>query len=366
MIRRTHGVLGWLVAGLLGSTAGQAGPLDDVMEASLARSAWMKEARWGVMTHYLYDWIAREHGLETSPERWNALVDGFDVEGLAEQLRSVGAGYHVLTIGQNSGYYLAPNTTYDRLVGTQPSRLARRDLVSDLSAALRKRGIRLIVYLPSGAPNADAAAREALQWQNGPHSNRAFREKWEEVVRDFSLRFGDRIDGWWFDGCYWPNIMYRTPDTPNFASLAAAARAGNPASVVAFNPGVVPRILSLTPHEDYTAGEISDPATLSIRRAEAGRIDGKQLHVLSYLGRTWGLGAPRFATEQVVGWSREVRTQGGVVTWDVPVGPGGRLSEPFLEQLRAVGAALGDAPGLSAGPPPGWRAAGAWTRPGTR
>jgi alpha-L-fucosidase len=312
----------------------------DPLQTSSKRSAWMQEAKWGVMTHYLFDWIAREQGLTMDPEGWNALVDGFDVEGLAEQLRSVGAGYHILTIGQNSGYYLAPNPTYDRLVGIRPSRCSRRDLVSDMSAALRKRGIRLIVYLPSGAPNGDAAAREALQWQNGPHPNLEFREKWEAIVRDWSLRFGGGIDGWWFDGCYWPNIMYRTPDTPNFATLAQAARTGNPASVVAFNPGVVPRILSLTPHEDYTAGEISDPATLSIRRAHGGRIDGKQIHVLSHLGRTWGLGAPRFSTEQVVGWSRDVRKEGGVVTWDVPVEPAGRLKEPFLEQLGAVGSAL--------------------------
>jgi hypothetical protein len=233
-----------------------------------------------------------------------------------------------------------PNPTYDRLVGIRPSRCSRRDLVSDLSAALRQRGIRLIVYLPSGAPNGDAVAREALQWQNGPHPNREFKEKWEAVVRDWSLRFGDRIDGWWFDGCYWPNTMYRTPDTPNFATLAAAARAGNPASVVAFNPGVVPRILSITPHEDYTAGEISDPTTLSIRRTTDGRIDGAQLHVLSYLGRTWGLGAPRFPTETVVGWSRDVRKEQGAITWDAPVEPDGRLAEAFLPQLRAIGTAL--------------------------
>lgn len=331
------------VATLLVSGASSADAFDP-MEASRERSAWMQEARWGVMTHYLFDWISQEHKVAMDPERWNALVDAFDVEGLAEQLASAGVGYHILTIGQNSGYYLAPNPTYDRLVGIRPSHCSRRDLVSDMSAALRRRRIRLIVYLPSGAPNADAAARDALQWQNGPHPNREFKERWEEVVRDWSLRFGDGISGWWFDGCYWPNTMYRTPDTPNFHSLAAAARAGNPASVVAFNPGVVPRILSITPHEDYTAGEISDPSVLSVRRGVDGRIDGKQLHVLSYLGRTWGRGEPRFSTEQVVGWSRKVREGRGVITWDVPVEPGGRLSAPFLEQLRAVGLALGGEP----------------------
>jgi hypothetical protein len=340
MLRPRGTVPGVLAGAALVIAQAASGEAFDEAQASQPRSAWMQQAKWGVMTHYLFDWIAREHGLAMDPERWNGLVDGFDVEGLADQLHAVGAGYHILTLGQNSGYYLAPNPTYDRLVGIHPSRCSRRDLVSDLSAALRKRGIRLIVYLPSGAPNGDAVAREALQWQNGPHPNREFKEKWEAIVRDWSLRFGDRIDGWWFDGCYWPNTMYRTPDTPNFATLASAARAGNPASVVAFNPGVVPRILSITPHEDYTAGEISDPATLSMRRTADGRIDGAQLHVLSYLGRTWGLGAPRFPTEAVVGWSRDVRKERGALTWDVPVEPGGRLSAPFLEQLRAVGEAL--------------------------
>jgi alpha-L-fucosidase len=340
MMRLRSAVHGLLAGGaLLAATPGSGQALGPI-QATPRRGDWMRDARWGVMTHYLYDWIAREQGLATNAEGWNALVDGFDVEGLAEQLESVGAGYHILTIGQNSGYYLAPNPTYDRLVGIRPSRCSRRDLVSDMADALHKRGIRLIVYLPSGAPNADASARDALQWQNGPHPNLAFRQKWEAIVRDWSLRFADSIDGWWFDGCYWPNIMYRTPDTPNFASLAAAARAGNPASVVAFNPGVVPRILSITPHEDMTAGEISDPATLSVRRAVDGRIDGAQLHVLSHLGRSWGLGEPRFSTEQVVGWSREVAEQGGAITWDVPVEPGGRLHAPFLAQLRAVGSAL--------------------------
>lgn len=80
--------------------------------------------------------------------RWNELIDACDVAGLAEQLRSVGAGYLILTIGQNSGYYLAPNPTYDRLVGARRSRLARRDLVSDLSAALRERGVRLLSVTP--------------------------------------------------------------------------------------------------------------------------------------------------------------------------------------------------------------------------
>lgn len=304
------------------------------------RAAWMAEAQWGVMTHYLADWKARELDERMTVEKWNDMVDRFDVEGLAEQLESVGVGYYLITIGQNSGYYLSPNAAYDRFVGIQPSKCSRRDLVADLYEALHRRDIRLMVYLPSGAPAGDAIAREALQWQNGPHRNREFQLRWEQIVREWSTRWGPKVAGWWFDGCYWPNTMYRTDEPPGFASFAAAARTGNPDSIVAFNPGVVPRILSLTPHEDYTAGEINDPNRVEIRRAVNGKIDGTQVHILSYLGERWGMGSPRFASEQVVKWSQGIRRQGGAITWDVPIQSDGLIPQSFIDQLTAVGGAL--------------------------
>src|SRR6185369_5825021 len=87
-------------------------------------------ARWGIMTHYLYDWIAGREGRTTmSPENWNQIVDGFNVEALADQLKSAGAGWYQISIGQNSGYYLSPNASYDRITGITPSKLSHRDLV---------------------------------------------------------------------------------------------------------------------------------------------------------------------------------------------------------------------------------------------
>ena len=44
-----------------------------------SRAAWMQEAQWGVMTHYLSDWPAQVHGLTMTVDQWNQLVDGFDV-----------------------------------------------------------------------------------------------------------------------------------------------------------------------------------------------------------------------------------------------------------------------------------------------
>jgi hypothetical protein len=306
------------------------------------RAAWMPEAQWGVMTHYLADWQARTHHLTMSVEEWNRLVDGFDVEGMAKQLESVGARYYQISIGQNSGYYLAPNATYDKIVGLSPSKCSRRDLVADLATALSKRGIRLMVYLPSGAPGGDKVADAALEWRNGPYPLKEFQRKWESVIREWSQRWGKKVSGWWFDGCYFPNSMYRSPEAPNFASFAAAARAGNPDAAVAFNPGVVYRMLSITPYEDYTAGEIDKPEQVAIRRAADGKVDGTQIQMLSYLGQTWGQGdAPRFTGEQAIGYTKKIRDAGGAVTWDVPVELNGAIAEPFLAQLRSIGKATG-------------------------
>jgi hypothetical protein len=309
------------------------------------RAVWMKDARWGVMNHYLADWIARRenfNGGKMTVARWNDLINHFDVEGLAQQVASVGAGYYLLTIGQNSGFYLSPNAVYDRLTGIQPSKCSRRDLVAEMAAALQKRGIRMMVYLPSGAPAGDHDAVKALQWHNGPYRNREFQRMWEQIIREWSERWGRKISGWWFDGCYWPNAMYRPPDPPDFATFTAAARAGNPDSAIAFNPGVIPRLISLTPHEDYTAGEMNEPDRASIRRVVDGRVDGAHPHVLSFLGDKWGLGAPRFSTEQAVLYSRKIADDGAAITWDVPLQNEGLISRPFLDQLSAIGKALAD------------------------
>jgi len=299
------------------------------------RAAWMKDAKFGVMTHYLAEWQAKAHNLTMSVDEWNRLIDNFDAEGIASQLQTAGVSYYQISIGQNSGYYLAPNATYDKLTGIRPSKCSKRDLVADLYEALHKRGIRLLVYLPAGAPASDKAADIALEWQNGSYPNREFQQKWQQVIREWSERWGKKVSGWWFDGCYFPNSMYRG-DAPNFTSFAAAARAGNPDAALAFNPGVVYRLLSMTPEEDFTAGEIDQPDRITIRRDTQGRVDGTQIQMLSYLGETWGRGTPRFTTEEVVGFSKKLWDAEGAVTWDVPVNLTGNISPAFLDQLRAL------------------------------
>ncbi|MDA1044791.1 MAG: hypothetical protein O3C57_06155 [Verrucomicrobia bacterium] len=315
------------------------------------KTQWFTECGWGVFAHWLGAPASSEGGAELSSEAWNRRVDAFDVEGLAQQLESIHAPYFFITIGQNSGHFIAPNATYDELVGIKPSKCSRRDLVSDLYDRLHTRGIELLVYLPSGAPAADPVAVSRLGWEWGfpgawPHSwgpERTgerlieFQTKWEAIIRDWSLRWGTKIRGWWIDGCYFADQMYRHADAPNFKSFAEATRAGNPDSIVAFNPGVCLPVEVHTEYEDYTAGEVmfSLPECPGAWLERNGR--KVRYHSLSYLGSDWGKGAaPRYPDELAAGYTKYVTGKGGVMTWDVPVEECGLIRQSFMPQLRAI------------------------------
>jgi len=312
-------------------------------------ATWFRKCGWGAFTHYLT-------GSKTTADDWNRQVDSFDVDRLADELEQAGARYYFITIGQTSGHYCSPNETYDSIVGVSPSKCSRRDLVGDICDALAPRGIKLLVYLASEGPGRDVMARQRLGWL-GRHWGEmepgqdvvetwsdkrqvAFQENWEAVIREWSTRWGPRVRGWWMDGCWHKDVMYGHPDPPNFASFAAALKAGNPDSIVAFNPAVKVPIISWTEHEDYTAGEIDGALPVGDWVGDSSEVGGAQYHILTFLGRSWSTGPPRFPDEMAPAYTRFVVGRGGVITWDVPIETDGRIPEPFVRQLAAIGRGL--------------------------
>lgn len=308
------------------------------------RSDWMR-GKWGVMTHYLADWQARDHHIAMSPEQWNKMVDNFDVDGLADEIKSTGASYHFLTVGQGSSYFISTNVAWNKCLSRGTDKASRRDLILDMAKADAKRGIRLIVYSTCSGPRDSRSSQWNTNATTRDHRNIEHMIAWEKVIREWSLRWGTNISGWWFDGCYNPNQLYRFSDPPNFQSFAAAARAGNPKAVLAFNRGVMDRVLSITPFEDYTAGEINDIQTTRLWRATPdGLVDGARVHKLSYLGQSWGTGEPRYTNldEVAIPWTRKIVNAGGAMTWDAPIQPNGLIASNFLGQLRAIGKAVAE------------------------
>ena len=316
-----------LVVGLLLLLPGASGIAAD---AGDPHTDWFRDARYGVFVHFL-------------PEDAGGLarVRDFDVETLARQLESAGAGYLVLTLGQNSGFFNAPNPTYDRITGYAPGeRTSARDLPLDLHQALEPRGIRLMLYLPCQAPNRDPSAQRAFGLREGPDDqpiDLEFAQRWAEVIADWSVRYGERVTGWWFDGGYeWVGFNEEIAEI-----YAEAARRGNPRAILTFNPGV--GLKRWTRTESYTAGELVDPFDVL---PTSRWVEGSQWHALTYLGSRWSARDTRHPTRRWVGWVRAVTDREGVVTldlgpnWDPQAGPIGSLAAGQLEQVVAVREAL--------------------------
>ena len=345
-----------------------------------ADTDWMHKARWGMMTHYLYeltdtedasdeavhkfwrDWdagarpgIIPESSEKAAIEQWNRRVDSVNVDALAQHIAETGAGYLVFTVGQTSGFFCSPNATYDGILAMDHTRLSRRDLVADVAAALAKRNVRTIVYIPAGPSYQHPRAVEALacvpEWdasgwgiKPGAYSSKhpvderltEYQRNWESVIREWSLRWGTLASGWWVDGCYYADKMYRHEDAPNFRSFAEAMKAGNPNAVVAFNTGV--RIHCHTEYEDYTAGESNDLYTLVSPSAPFYRfMGGAQLHIMTFMGMFWCTGNPRFPDGLPALYTRHINSFGGVVTWDVPIRPDGTIRDALWRQLDRIG-----------------------------
>ncbi|MFA6134212.1 MAG: hypothetical protein WC869_09390 [Phycisphaerae bacterium] len=313
-----------------------------------ANTDWFSKARWGVMTHYL-------GSPEETADAWNKRVDSIDVQALADQVASTGAAYYLFTIGQNSGHYCSPNAAYDSFVGISPSKCSRRDLIGDLADALTRRGVKLLAYLNSAAPYCDKLACRRLQWEwgyEGPMEAYSgifrglrlaeFQRMWEAIIREWSTRWGNKVHGWWIDGCYFGVDMYNFAEEPNWRSFASALKSGNKESLIAFNGGVNLPVVSMTQYEDYTAGEIDADLPLLFRQPKRPMerfVNGAQLHILTYLGETWGAGSPRFPVELPAGYTKFFNRSGGVVTWDVPISAAGVIPQAYIDQLKVIGKA---------------------------
>jgi len=96
-------------------------------EPSNANTDWFSQAKYGVFIHFL---PSGQAGLKQ--------VEQFDVKALAGQLEEVGAGYLVLTLGQNSGYFNSPNAAYEKRTGyAAGQRCATRDLPQEVHRSSR-------------------------------------------------------------------------------------------------------------------------------------------------------------------------------------------------------------------------------------
>ncbi len=123
---------------------------------------WLQDSSWGMMFHYIDSPASSNNISSTTAAEWNQRIDGFDVERFTNQVRELQADYIIFTLGQNTGHFCSPNSTYDSFVRVLPSKLSRRDLIAEIATALQPK-IKVIAYLPSHAPVNDREAVSRLK-----------------------------------------------------------------------------------------------------------------------------------------------------------------------------------------------------------
>ena len=295
---------------------------------------WFKDAGLGLMVHFLKDVYTKDGG----SEEWNEIVDGFDVELFADQCKESGVNFVLWGLGQNDGYYNSPNAAYDKIASVNAGDLcSRRDLPADIIRALKQRGIKFMFYLPGNPPfgNEEVVKKFQYTYLKDSPTSQFTQNCWESVIREWSLRYGNDLYGWWFDGMYRGGIIETRSDMSlkhNISTHTLAAKAGNHQSIVSYNYGVA-EIQSDSPYDDYSAGEENNIIQLPESRWV---LPGIQWFHFAHLGEYWAKPGVKHKTVDLETWSKKVFEKEGVLCFDVYVTANGEIDPQQRKQLRAI------------------------------
>jgi hypothetical protein len=300
--------------------------------------------KWGVFSHFLYHpqnnpkAVTNRNAGETD---WSTCVDKFNVDTVAKTLAEVGAGYYFITLVQGRKFMAAPNATFDKITGCAPGEAcSRRDLPLDLYNVLSPHGIDLYLYYTGDGPYVDDREGKAFGFTE-PRADGVtppFVQKWAAVLEEYAVRYGDKVNGWWIDGCYRDHFKYNEDLLRHYCN---ACKKGNPNAIVALNNGVHQDLLVDYAIEDFTCGEFNDFLVVPKSRF----MDGIQTHILAPLGISpdgseWGgwckPGCKR-TKEHMLDYVKRVNDVGGAVTIDVAIYRDGSFDPAQVEVLKYIG-----------------------------
>jgi alpha-L-fucosidase len=167
--------------------------------------------------------------------------------------------------------------------------------------------------------------------------NEKFVRNWSKTLEAYAVKYGDKVNGWWVDGCYDEWFGY----TEEFLHpYYEAVKKGNPNAAVTFNNGTKPWLYRYYPLEDFTSGEHENLNVVP----ESRFFEGVQSHILipigagdSGIGCTWGSSGLGFTKEALADYVSRVTSVGGVVTLDCMLNRDGSFDPAQVEALRYIG-----------------------------
>jgi hypothetical protein len=264
----------------------------ELLEDALAMRVqpdWFKDAGYGLM----FQWTNRATPPEGGIKPWEEKVQDFKLDAFVDMVESTGAAYVLWSVTWGEQYISAPLESLDALIA---GRTTKRDLLGEMADLLHDRGIKLIFYYHYGYDCNHSIDAEWMEASGGYKADKTeFYDNWMAIISEMGDRYGEKLDGWWFDGgqryfnCHFDNTpgdqgMLSAP----FKELTLAAKSGNRDRVVAYNSWVKPR---LTEYQDYYAGEGAHlPVGLRSGQGffESGPQAGLLAHGCFVFERKWG------------------------------------------------------------------------------
>jgi len=273
----------------------------------------------------------------------------------------------------------APNNINDLYDPTLPG----RDLFEQMAIALQAKGIRVVAYIATQGPGMlKHGAERSMDFDDSiidQSDGSACKEKkpeitdldtqvycsanmnrWRDhvlatypstslyhsfqlslvnIVETLSIRYGNLIDGWWFDHALFSD----------FEKLPDAARAGNSNTIVALGLAEGTEIVNrASVPEDYTGGhptpvarvvssdDINLPLVTAIEASDNGVLEGvgddpdAVAHIFFPLQETFNGGTVVFSEAKGTDWLNRVTSSGGAITWALSHEGNVSSGEPLL------------------------------------
>lgn len=298
------------------------------------KASWMT-ANYGIMVHYLPETAPRSGEKQTD---YNVMANEFDVKRFVRQIKDMGAKWVIFPFGQNSGFFWSANEIMERYC---PNCCSQRDLMMELAAALHEEEIRLIAYIPTEMDLQVPFMRKAFSWDESA-DKKAFMEKYYAWIQAYGEKFGELLDGWWFDGCYEASqkSFLRTRDWNNARfnkeKWLKVVKTGNANRIFAMCTGAN-SMKWVFEEEEYLAGESGGD-----KKPWQYEENNKQWHCLFFLDCPWvhsavgEMEAPKFSDEYLVEYVSSCLEKKGAVTMNIGIYEDGALADRTVAQVKKV------------------------------
>lgn len=205
------------------------------------KKEWFSSRKWGLFHSCLPSWNNHYYPNQKTYKSFNDRINNFDVDKYAKAISELNPGYLFFTIMHNSQYMCAPNNTFDQITGYTPGEAcSERDLILDLITALEKYDIPLFLSIDAIGPIKNAYAADKFGYYDivSQYVGEDFIEKWSAVIREYAVRYKEKIHGWMFR-CSYDRLGFAGHDDDFFKAFNDAVRSGNKNALIAFNNGEI-------------------------------------------------------------------------------------------------------------------------------